>query len=129
MSEACLKNISYRAWHMWRRNIDVSLVNWKTNVAPPLLEPVLYILAFGFGLGAYVQRIQYAGNFYDYLAFMAPGMVAVGIMFHATFDTMYGAFVRMRYQKTFDALITTPLSAEDILAGEILPELDRRLAE
>lgn len=127
MSDAALKNISYRAWHMWRRNIDVSLVNAKTNVLPPLLEPLLYILAFGFGLGAYVQRIQYAGQFYGYLAFMAPGMVAVGIMFHSTFDTMYGAFVRLRYQKTFEAIITTPLSAEDILAGEILSGATRGL--
>lgn len=115
-----IRNISYRAWYMWRRNVDVSLVTWKTNVIPPLLEPVLYILAFGIGLGAYVQQISYAGRAYDYLAFMAPGMVAVGIMFHSTFDTMYGAFVRLRYQKTFEAIITTPLSAEDILAGEIL---------
>lgn len=121
MNNACiLKNLSYRAWYMWRRNVDVSLVTWKTNVIPPLLEPVLYILAFGIGLGAYVQQITYAGRAYEYLTFMAPGMVAVGIMFHSTFDTMYGAFVRLRYQKTFEAVITTPLSAEDILAGEIL---------
>ena len=115
-----VKNISYRAWYMWRRNIDVSLVTWKTNVLPPLLEPVLYILAFGIGLGAYVQKINFDERAYDYLTFLAPGMIAVGIMFHATFDTMYGAFVRLRYQKTFDAVITTPLSPEDILAGEIL---------
>jgi lipooligosaccharide transport system permease protein len=127
MNENCLKNISYRAWYMWRRNIDVALVNVKTNVLPPLLEPVLYLLAFGFGLGAYVQQISYAGRPYDYLVFMAPGMVAVGIMFHATFDTMYGAFVRLRYQKTFEAVITTPLSAEDILAGEILSGATRGL--
>lgn len=115
-----LSNISYRAWHMWRRNVDVSLVTWKTNVLPPLLEPVLYIFAFGIGLGAYVQKISFDGRAYDYLTFLAPGMIAVGVMFHATFDTMYGAFIRLRYQKTFDAVITTPLSAEDILVGEIL---------
>ncbi|OGR81624.1 MAG: hypothetical protein A2X32_03640 [Elusimicrobia bacterium GWC2_64_44] len=120
MNNSLAGSLSYRAWYMWRRNVDVSLVTWKTNVLPPLLEPVLYILAFGFGLGAYVQQISYAGRAWDYLAFMAPGMVAVGVMFHSVFDTMYGAFVRLRYQKTFDALITTPLSPEDILAGEIL---------
>ncbi len=120
MNGGLIGNISYRCRHMWRRNIDISLLTWKTNVIPPLLEPVLYILAFGIGLGAYVQRMSYAGRLYEYIAFMAPGMVAVGIMFHSVFDTMYGAFVRMRYQKTFDAIITTPLSVEDILAGEIL---------
>lgn len=115
-----LKNVSYRAWYMWRRNVDVSLVTWKTNVIPPLIEPVLYILAFGIGLGAYVQKISFDGGAYDYLTFLAPGMIAVGVMFHSVFNTMYGAFVRLRYQKTFDAIITTPLSAEDILVGEIL---------
>ena len=120
MDATVFSNISYRCRYMWRRNIDVGLVNWKTNVLPPLVEPVLYILAFGVGLGAYVQQMSYAGRLYDYIAFMAPGMVAVGVMFHSIFDTMYGAFVRMRYQKTFDAIITTPLSVEDILAGEIL---------
>ena len=78
-SRCLLGNISYRAWYMWRRNVDVSLVTWKTNVLPPLLEPVMYILAFGVGLGAYVQKITLGGNTYDYLTFLAPGMVAVGI--------------------------------------------------
>lgn len=112
--------ITYRCWYVWRRNIDVSLVTWKTNVIPPLLEPVLYIFAFGIGLGAYVQHMNFQGGLYSYLAFMAPGMVAAGVMFHAIFDTMYGSFIRMRYQKTFDAIVATPLSVEDILAGEIL---------
>lgn len=128
MNKACIiKNISYRAWYMWRRNMDVSLVTWKTNVLPPLLEPVLYIFAFGIGLGAYVQEISFDGRAYDYLTFLAPGMIAAGIMFHSIFDTMYGAFIRLRYQKTFDAVIATPLSPEDILAGEILSGATRGL--
>ncbi|MBI5211229.1 MAG: ABC transporter permease [Elusimicrobia bacterium] len=115
-----LSNISWRLVPVWRRNLDVSLVTWKTNVLPPLLEPLLYIFAFGFGLGAYVERISFEGRTYEYVAFMAPGMVAVGVMFHATFESMYGTFVRMRYQKTFEAILHTPLLMEDILAGEIL---------
>lgn len=115
-----LRRLTCRSLYVWRRNIDVNLLTWKTNVAPSLLEPLLYILAFGVGLGAYVQKINFQGALYGYLAFIAPGMVAAGIMFHSIFDTMYGSFVRMRYQKTFDALVATPLSVEDILAGEIL---------
>ncbi|MBI5881549.1 MAG: ABC transporter permease [Elusimicrobia bacterium] len=115
-----LRNISPRLLRIWQRNFDVSLVTWKTNVLPPLLEPLLYIFAFGFGLGAYVQEISFEGRTYEYVAFMAPGMVAVGVMFHAVFESMYGSFVRMRYQKTFDAVLHTPLLIEDILAGEIL---------
>ena len=115
-----LGNISYRVRHVWRRNLDVSLFSWKTTVLPPLLEPMLYLFAFGVGLGAYVMQVSFHGRLTDYLTFMAPGMIAVGVLFHAIFECMYGSFVRMRYQRTFDAMLTTPLLMEDILAGEIL---------
>jgi lipooligosaccharide transport system permease protein len=115
-----LRNISYRVRYVWRRNLDVSLFSWKTMVLPPLLEPMLYLFAFGVGLGAYVEKVRFHGRLMDYLTFMAPGMIAVGVLFHAIFECMYGSFIRMRYQRTFDAMLTTPLLMEDILAGEIL---------
>jgi len=118
--ELSLFGITYRAWYVWRRNLDVALVTWKTSVFPPMLEPVFYILAFGLGLGAYVGKISYMGRECAYLPFIAPGMVAVGILFHSVFECMYASFVRMYYQKTYDAIISTPLSAEDVLGGEIL---------
>jgi len=115
-----LRNVSYRVQHVWRRNLEVSLFSWKTTVLPPLLEPMLYIFAFGVGLGAYVAKVSFQGRLTDYLTFMAPGMIAVGVLFHSIFECMYGSFVRMRYQRTFDAMLATPLLIEDILAGEIL---------
>jgi lipooligosaccharide transport system permease protein len=115
-----LCNISYRAAYVWRRNLEVNLVTWQTNFLPPILEPILYIVAFGYMLGRYVERITYAGIDLDFLTFVAPGMVAVAILFHSTFECMYGSFVRMYYQKTFDAIISTPLLIEDVIAGEIL---------
>jgi lipooligosaccharide transport system permease protein len=115
-----LSNISPRARHVWRRNLDVNRLSWKVTVLPPLLEPVLYFFAFGLGLGAYVARVGYRGRMMDYLAFLAPGMVAMGVLTHSIFECMYGSFVRMRYQKTYHAMLCTPLLMEDILAGEIL---------
>ncbi len=115
-----LKNISYRAFYVWRRNLDVNLVTWQTNFLPPILEPLLYIVAFGFVLGQYVQRITYAGMELNFLTFIAPGMISVAILYHSCFECMYGSFVRMYYQKTFDAIISTPLLIEDVIAGEIL---------
>ncbi|UCF06058.1 MAG: ABC transporter permease, partial [bacterium] len=115
-----LKNISYRAVHVWRRNLDVNLVTWQTNFLPPILEPILYIFAFGFVLGGYVKGITYRGMELDFLTFVAPGMISVAVLFHSGFETMYGSFVRMYYQKTFDAIISTPLMIEDVIAGEIL---------
>jgi len=112
--------MSFRAYYVWRRNLDVNLVTWQTNFLPPILEPVLYIFAFGLCLGLYVEKITYAGMQLDFMTFLAPGMISVAILFHSCFECMYGSFVRMYYQKTFDAIISTPLTIEDVIAGEIL---------
>jgi lipooligosaccharide transport system permease protein len=115
-----LRNISPRALRVWQRNRDVYFVTWKTNLLPPLIEPILYLLAFGAGIGALVKEVPYRGGTIGYAAFIAPGLLATQVMFQAFFETTYNTFVRMYYQKTFDALVTTPLTLEDIMAGEML---------
>lgn len=112
--------ISARALRVWQRNRDVYFVTWKTNLFPPLLEPILYLLAFGAGIGALVHEVPYRGEMIRYTAFIAPGLLATQVMFQAFFENTYNTFVRMYYQKTFDAIITTPLSVEDVMAGELL---------
>src|SRR5580765_7494736 len=115
-----LRNISGRAWKVWRRDAEVYATTWKTNFLPPLLEPLLYILAFGVGMGSLIGSVRYLGHNMPYLRFMAPGIVAVAIMFWAYFETTYSSFIRMYYQKTFEAIVTTPLLVEDVIAGEWL---------
>ncbi len=117
---AIFRNISLRALRVWQRDIDVYWTNWRTEFLPPLLEPILYVFAFGFGLGALVPHVQYLGRPITYLHFMAPGIVAVAIMFWAFFETTYSSFVRMYYQRTFDAILATPLLVEDVIVGEML---------
>jgi lipooligosaccharide transport system permease protein len=117
---AILRNVSLRAFRVWQRDFDVYLTNWKTEFLPPLTEPVLYVFAFGFGLGSLIPRIQYEGRELTYLRFMAPGIVAVAIMFWSYFETTYSSFVRMYYQRTFDAILATPLLVEDVILGELL---------
>jgi lipooligosaccharide transport system permease protein len=116
-----LANVSRRSWQVWRRDLDVYLTTWRTNFLPPLLEPVFYVLAFGYGIGALIdRRLDYFGVEVDYLPFMVPGVVSVAIMFWAYFETTYSSFVRMYYQRTFDAMIATPLLVEDVIVGEFL---------
>jgi len=117
---ALAANISTRSLRIWQRNRDVYFVTWKTNLFPPLLEPVLYLLAFGAGIGALVQTVPYRGQEIGYTAFIAPGLLATQVMFQAFFETTYNTFVRMYYQKTFDAMMATPLSVEDVMMGELL---------
>lgn len=114
------RNISRRAWRVWQRNVDVYRVTWIVNFLPPLLEPVLYVLAFGLGMGSLIGVVTYQGAQVAYLRFMVPGVIAVAIMFWSYFETTYGSFVRMYYQRTFDAIVATPLTVEDVIAGEWL---------
>jgi lipooligosaccharide transport system permease protein len=115
-----VKNTSWRAFLVWRRNCDVYLVTWTTNLLPPLLEPVLYLVAFGLGIGALIKQVSYEGQWVSYSQFIAPGLLATQVMFQSFFENTYGSFVRMYYQKTFDAVLATPLSFEDIMVGELL---------
>lgn len=116
-----LDNISFRSLAVWARNRDVFLTTWKTNFLPPFLEPILYLLAMGLGFGALItEDIQYSGQTVEYIKFLAPGLVAISAMYGAFFECSYGSYVRMHYQKTFDAIISTPLSIEDVITGELL---------
>ncbi|MCZ6696260.1 MAG: ABC transporter permease [Acidobacteria bacterium] len=115
-----IRNISTRSLRVWERNRDVYFVTWKTNLFPPLLEPVLYLVAFGAGIGALVKEVPYGGEPVGYTAFIAPGLLATQVMFQSFFENTYNTFVRMYYQRTFDAIVTTPLSVEDVMVGELL---------
>lgn len=108
--------LTYRVWKVWKRNKDVFMKTYKTNFLPSLLEPMLYLLAFGLGLGSFVQLV----NGEPYINFIAPAIVSVSMMFSAFYECTYASFVRMYYQKTFDAIIATPVSIEEVIAGEIL---------
>jgi lipooligosaccharide transport system permease protein len=109
-------DITGRAWHVWRRDRDVFMKTYKTNFIPPFLEPVLYFLALGFGLGAFITAIDGV----SYAKYIAPGLISISIMYSAFFECTYGSFVRMYYQKTFDAIVATPLTIDETIAGEIM---------
>jgi lipooligosaccharide transport system permease protein len=107
--------ISYRSLRVWQRNRDVFLKQWRSEAPGFVIEPFLVLLAMGVGLGTYVALED--GQ--RYVEFIAPGIVAGYGMFSATFECTYGSFVRMKVQKTYDAIIATPLNIEDVAAGEV----------
>lgn len=109
-------DLSLRMWKVWQRDKDVYLKTFRVNFLPPLLEPILYLLALGFGLGTFVKEI----NGIPYIKFIAPALVSISIMYNSFFECTYASFVRMYYQKTFDAIIATPVSLDDVVMGEIL---------
>jgi lipooligosaccharide transport system permease protein len=110
-----MKPFSWRFIRVWQRNRDVFFRLWHSEAPGFIIEPIIILLAMGVGLGAYVGLVD--GQ--RYIEFIAPGIIASYAMFSASFECTYGSFVRMEYQKTYDAIIATPLNIEDITAGEI----------
>lgn len=104
-------------WYpVWRRNFLV----WKKLAIPSLLgnlaDPMLYMLGLGYGLGGLMPAV----NGVPYLNFLAAGTVCYSVMNSATFETLYSAFSRMHVQKTWEAILNTPLGLQDVLLGELL---------
>jgi lipooligosaccharide transport system permease protein len=112
-------SISWRFLKVWRRNLITYQKIWKVNFITPLLEPLLYILAFGLGFSGLVEGVAYGGRQLTYTAFIAPALIATAVMWNAFFETTYASFVRMYYQKTFDGMLATPLSLEEIILAEV----------
>ncbi|MGD8367712.1 MAG: ABC transporter permease [Desulfobacterales bacterium] len=115
-----LDTISWRFLKVWKRNLVTYQKIWKVSFITPLLEPMLFILAFGLGFSGVIDSISYAGDKFSYTQFMAPALIAVAVMYNAFFETTYASFVRMYYQKTFDGMLATPLSLEEIIIAEIV---------
>lgn len=113
-------HLSRRLLRVWQRNLLVYRKTWKIAFVPPLTEPLLYLTAFGVGMGGMVGRLAYGGTAVGYTAFIAPGMIAINIMQSAFFETTYSSFVRMYYQRTFDAMLATPLTIDEVITGEML---------
>jgi lipooligosaccharide transport system permease protein len=116
MNRWVLPRIRPGALAVWRRNILV----WRKLLVPAILmnfgEPLIYLLGLGFGLGRFVGEMSGM----SYLAFLSSGVIASSAMTTASFEGMYSVFTRMVPQKTYEAILATPLEIDDILAGEML---------
>jgi lipooligosaccharide transport system permease protein len=112
-----------QARRIWWRN----LLAWKKYGAASTLlnfgEPVFELLAFGFGLGAYVAFDRNG----TYLQFLAPGLLAGLAMTSASWDMAFCVHERMHSSGVYEAMVTAPVRAEDVAGGEILWEATRSL--
>ena len=112
-----MMNLSYRVYYVWKRNLTA----YKRFILPTLLvslgEPFFYLIAMGLGLGAYMLGSFGGGN---YLKFLASGLIVSSAMMTAAFECLYDSFVRMVHEKIYGSLIVTPISAEDVVAGDIV---------
>ena len=108
--------LSSRWFPVWRRNLLV----WRKLAIPSLLgnfgDPLLYLLALGYGLGSLVGDLEGM----PYITFLASGIIASSAMNTATFEGLYSAYTRMSQQQTWDAMLAAPLDIDDVVLGEIV---------
>jgi lipooligosaccharide transport system permease protein len=98
-----------RNYLVWRRHMGASLIG-------NLGQPLLFLLAMGYGLGRTIPTIEG----FTYLQFIAPGLVASAVMYSAAFEATYGAYSRLATQKTYEAILMTPVTVGELALGEIV---------
>lgn len=107
-------------WCVWKRYYAAFLKGILYYLLTTFLEPIFYLLSFGLGLGALVGSLTTQGLHLSYRSFIFSGIIAQTVLFQGYFEGSYGAFVRMYYQKIFQAIAITPITLSEVLWGELL---------
>ena len=107
------------ALRVWRRDMESWRKYYKASLVGALGEPILSLLAIGYGLGRFVD-IDPGGAGLGYAHFLAPGILASAAMNAASFEATFGSYTRMTEQKTYDAILATPIGIREIVAGDAL---------
>jgi lipooligosaccharide transport system permease protein len=112
--------LSMRWWPVFLRNLLV----WRKLAIPSLIgniaEPLIWLVAFGYGMGALVGQVEVNGSSVPYILFLASGSICMSSMNAASFEALYSAFSRMHVQKTWDGIMNAPVGLDDVVLAEML---------
>lgn len=109
-------DLSPLIWQVFKRHLLVYSRTWKVSLSFNFFEPLFYLAAFGFGLGAYVQPMEGV----SYVKYLAPGLIASSAMFATAYECTYGIYIRMEFQKAYQAIVATPAGVDDVVMGDML---------
>jgi lipooligosaccharide transport system permease protein len=113
-------SLTWRWWPVFLRNFLV----WKKLFWPSLIgntaEPLIWLVAFGYGMGALVGQVSFNGQQVPYMLFLASGSICMSAMNAASFEALYSAFSRMQMQKTWDGIMNAPVGLDDVVFGETM---------
>ena len=111
-----LPSLSTRLFSVWFRHMMVYKKNLWSNGFPPFIEPLIFMVGIGLGLGTYVDSMDGV----PYIQFLIPGLLVAPAMFTASFECTFGTFIRLKFDKAYDGMLGAPLTVENLLVGEIL---------
>jgi len=100
---------------VWLRHATAFKRGYLIEISAILIEPLLILLAIGFGVGRLVGEVSDV----SYAVFVAPGIVVGNAMWHSLFECSWGAFRRMQLHRVYDSILTAPVSIRELAAGEI----------
>jgi len=113
-------DLSFRWWPVFLRNLLV----WRKLAIPSLVgniaEPLMWLVAFGYGMGALVGQVRLGGAQVPYILFLASGSICMSAMNAASFEALYSAFSRMHVQKTWDGIMNAPVALDNVVLAEML---------
>jgi lipooligosaccharide transport system permease protein len=110
--------VSRRAAAMVERNVLVYRRLWLLLLSG-FFEPVFYLFSIGVGIGGLVDTVSVGGTAIPYTVFVAPALLATSAMNGAIYETTMNMFFKLKYAKTYDAVLATPMRPEDVAVGEI----------
>src|ERR1700676_4013733 len=115
MARASVSVVNRYSHAVWGRNALV----WRRLIGPSIttniLDPLIFLFAFGYGLGAVLDR---AGGM-TYLSFVVPGMMCYAAMFAASFESTISTYARFSLHRTWDAILATPATLTELMLGVI----------
>jgi lipooligosaccharide transport system permease protein len=112
-----LPSLSQRLFSVWYRHMRVYTRNLVSNGLPPFLEPVLFLLGVGMGLGTYISQ-EMEGM--SYINFLGTGLLMTAAMFTSAYECTFGTFIRLEFEKVYDGMLAAPITVNNLIVGEIL---------
>ncbi|HUZ83906.1 MAG TPA: ABC transporter permease, partial [Gaiellales bacterium] len=98
------------------RDVVIFRRYWKATTFSSIVQPVIYLLAFGLGFGTLLPSVDHQ----KYVQYLATGVVATAVLFSSAFPGMFNTFIRWRFQRTYDALLAAPVDVEELVTAEML---------
>lgn len=104
-----------RILNVWYRHFKVYTNNIISNGIEVILEPIFFLIAIGLGLGQYIVSMEGI----PYVKFLASAIIIPASMYTAAFECTFGTFIRLEFDKVYDGMLSAPITAKDLLIGEI----------
>ncbi|MFH1717866.1 MAG: ABC transporter permease [Planctomycetota bacterium] len=106
-----------RLYSVWYRHMRVYTRNLLSNAFPPFLEPLIFLIGVGLGLGKYITEPM---GGVKYIEFLGVGLLVTTAMFTSAFECSFGTFVRLEFEKVYDGMLAAPMTVNNLIIGEML---------